>query len=170
MNPCHTCEHPNRLTIDELLRGKRSVRDIAKEFGINEKALGRHKRNHLAAKGERPAEARPPSAPSDRAHDAGLDPAAELRAQLQDLNAIPADDLSPTARIALFDARRRTAEALAKLDRPGTPSVVKVADVDGLPDLLRDMYLALRPFPEARAAMAAVWRSHGATIGAGADA
>lgn len=45
---CSVCTHPKRRAIDTELVSEQSIRGIAKQFGIGDSALQRHKNNHLA--------------------------------------------------------------------------------------------------------------------------
>ena len=183
-NLCVTCEHPQLRSIDELLQnGRRSWRSISAEFGINQKALGRHAKNHLpASRGPRaPQSDRAASAPPGRgiaqpgAPDAAegilgegepVDIRAELTRQLAFLNGLDASNLSPTAQVNLADAKRRAAEALAKVQPPSPAAPVKVREVEGLEDIFYVMHMVLdRPANSAvRNEIAAALKEHRATL------
>lgn len=56
---------------------------------------------------------------------------------------------------------RLTYEALHKMDGGVSDREVRVADVQGLPELFGAMFKALEPFPDARRALGAVFAEHG---------
>jgi len=47
---CTVCRHPERETIDEMLRKGEALRAIGRRYGRTHRTLGRHK-HHLAAGG-----------------------------------------------------------------------------------------------------------------------
>lgn len=163
---CAVCLHPAVGAIDALvLAGSRSMSAIARDFGLHEKSMQRHARSHVAPRRARTSQdarddhGRRSTRPAD-AEAATVDPAAALRSQLAALDDMDANDLSPSARISLFEERRRTLEALARVEPVPPSSVVDFRQVDGLAPLLADMMLALEPYPDARLALLDVVRRH----------
>lgn len=77
--------------------------------------------------------------------------AGRLRSQI-----VEGEDIRPE----LARELRLSIEAQSKMGGGEPPPVVKVADVEGLRELFHAMHLALRPFPEARAALRDAWRRH----------
>jgi hypothetical protein len=157
MTKCTLCRHKRVAYVDSLVAGgARSLLSIAKECGIPYSVVRRH-----VASGHAVRQAAP-SAPPKSPPPPGSSPAAELRHQLDGLNATDASAMSPSARIALFDAKRRTAEALAKSTPPPSED-----DADVLARYIRhpavqrfeaEIFDALEPWPEARRALAEVVR------------
>lgn len=167
---CHTCLSPYQAQADALYVAGASASAVAKRLNLPTQSMQRHVRlGHVSrtAHAEPQATVCPPGQapstftdrPTGRATQGDMQ--AELQQQLDELNAMDTTGLSPTTLIALSDAKRRTAESLAKAS-PATPGVVRVLDVEGLPELIRESYMALRPFPEARRALLAAWRREGA--------
>jgi hypothetical protein len=46
---CTVCDHPQRHSIDEALVSSASYRSVAKQFGLSDSAVYRHKTEHLPA-------------------------------------------------------------------------------------------------------------------------
>lgn len=169
---CSVCNHNQVLIIDELLvePNPRSFRQLGIQFGVSEKQLSRHLANHVARQ-DVPRPSRTPHAPSGSAgsasaspadlEDATVDPADVLRRQLAYLDGLSLEGLSPSQRTDLLEARRRTADSLSRISPPAAPSVVRVADVAGLGEMFEVIHEALKPWPEARAAIAQALRDAG---------
>ncbi|HXG26537.1 MAG TPA: hypothetical protein VNL94_06770 [Candidatus Binatia bacterium] len=167
---CSVCHHPQLLAIDDLLRAGRPYRRIAMQFApLGEKAIGRHAQGHVVFRDGprgpqtthtgRSGRNEPPASPG-ASDDPTVDPADVLRRQLAYLDGLDLDALSPAQRVDLLEARRRTADSLSKIEPAEPTGAVKVADVEGLADLLHRMHEGLKPWPEAREAMAAIWREY----------
>jgi hypothetical protein len=169
---CSICNHNQVLIIDELLTvpNPRSFRQLAAEFGVNEKQLSRHLASHVLRQ-VAPRPSRTPHAPSGSAGStsaspeqpeaAEVDPADVLKRQLAYLDGLSLEGLSPSQRTDVLEARRRTADSLSRISPPPAPSVVRVADVAGLGEMFEVIHEALKPWPEARAAIAQALRDAG---------
>lgn len=169
---CSVCNHPQVVIVDDVLTqpNPRSFRQLGIQFGVSEKQLSRHLASHVL----RQDAPRPPtghhtaSEPSGSTstspglpEDATVDPADVLRRQLAYLDGLPLEGLSPNQRTDLLEARRRTADSLSRISPPPAPSVVRVADVAGLGEMFEKIHEALKPWPEARAAIAQALRDAG---------
>jgi hypothetical protein len=170
VNKCSVCSSARAREVDDLIRsGRRSLRSIALAFELGEKAVQRHVNGgHVAPRS--PGRARTSHAtrndaervsaslpPSDAATG---DPASTLRAQLADLDTMATEAMSVSARLQVMEERRRTLEALAKIEPLAPAQVVRIEDVDGLVEFLRDTMEALEPYIDARLAMVAVLDRH----------
>lgn len=85
----------------------------------------------------------------------------QMRDVVRQLKRVNVDQLTDSAKVNHYNALRQAIMNLAALKPPVVDRKVTVADVDGLPELLGDMFKALEPFPEARRALSDVFRKHG---------
>jgi hypothetical protein len=138
---CSVCAAPQRAAIDQLLIGGRSGRSLAVEFGLSIDAMKRHARNHVV-----PSEELPELPP-------GADPLDELVASLR--------TAAVTGKNPSAAREYRLVLALQAERRNERPAYDVVADPTWI--RLRTVMLdALKPFPEARLAVADALRSEGA--------
>jgi transposase-like protein len=145
---CTVCDHPERPTVDALLlEGGESNRAIARRFGLSKDAVARHREDHLPER-------------LLRAADAGEVASADgLLSQLRHLHARTLAILGETeaardhqtALRAIAEARRNL-ELLARLTELLGPETVVNVQIDAR---VQSVILeALRPYPEARLAVA----------------
>lgn len=151
---CTTCDHPERAAIDAaLVAGERSVRGIARQYGLDRTSLSRHRDVHLS-----------PALAQVVAEEAKAGPRTAL-ARLEELydrleRQAEAAETQGAARLLLMTSRelRQTLETLARMtgeldDRPQ----VAVLNLSTNPEwtLIRTALMrALAPWPDARAAAA----------------
>ena len=146
-NQCHVCIHPRREAIDLMIGTGRPIRRIAADFGVVYGSLLRHHRNGHVQSSK-------PSLPSPTPR--GSDPLANLRADLELVNAMDPTQMSPSAAMGLFAERRRLNEAVARLDPPmvtppEVPSVAKFIE------LLEDV---VSRHPEERERFMTAWKAY----------
>jgi hypothetical protein len=144
---CTICEHPDRDSIDRALVGDSSNLSVSALFGVSESAVRRHKANHLPAKLVM-AQAAEEVAQADDL----LDQVRDLQTRtLAILKAAESTNQHRTALSAIREARSNL-ELLAKLlgeldDRPQVNILIS-------PTVQTAIIAALRPYPEARLAVA----------------
>lgn len=154
---CPICNHDQAANINAGINGGQSQRSIAKLWQLNIRTIKKHVNDRHAgvttlAAGkptEEPTEsveATPEPTPEGRLKGLILRLEADMQAQ------------SGPVRPELARELRMAYTELAKISH-ATPDAVKITDVEGLPELLKDLFLALEPFPEARTAMADVLRT-----------
>ncbi len=147
---CTICLHPQRATIDKRLIAGESLRNIAKRTGTSATALHRHKADHLPATLVKAAEAE------------GVAQALDVVAQLRVINGSSLAVLreareSRNGDLALkaVDRIQKQIELQAKLlgdldDRPAINILIAPEWLAARSAMLE----ALRPYPEARVAVA----------------
>lgn len=157
-----------------------SARQVAERFGVAPAAMYRHlqnghvvrkavvrdlnRREAVGALAQAAAEA-PQSAPQVPVASTDSPPDAATLSARQRLVAV-AQKLEARAaqsgmRSDIARELRLTYAELDRLDAGNGPTEVRVKDVEGLPELLGDLFKALEPFPDARRAMGAVLDKHG---------
>lgn len=155
---CSVCDHKAVRVIDEvLLAGKRSMRSIAADFALGEKAVQRHSRNHLATRATAShatpdAAERAMTSPEGAQRptvDPGASPLELMRSIVAQLQAVDVEALSATGQREHFNTFRLAVESLAKME-PATPAVVRIVDVEGLGEMMRDFHEGLKDYPGAR--------------------
>jgi len=156
---CESCLSPLAVQADALYIAGLAAKPVAERLGLSVKSYQRHVRQgHVARTAQEASrtahtaadvgdQASGGSGASGRPTAATM--AEELETQLSELNAINTSGLSPSGVIALADAKRRAAEALAKV-RPAPPGVVRVKDVAGLPEMFDVMSRVLDRHPAVR--------------------
>lgn len=142
---CRVCRSPDSALINLALAEGKSVRAIAKVFGLGKDSVARHAAAQhpgvVIEKKDRPP--RPPTGESE------LEQLQVLREQLMEqMDERPRSD---TAR-----ELRQVHQRIAEISGADRPKSVTVVDVQGLPELISSWFVALEPFPEARAALLAV--------------
>lgn len=152
---CTVCTHPDRPAIDQALVNGKGVRETAALFRVSEDAVGRHKETHLPSTLVKAAVA----AEVARADDL----LGQLAALRQDARRIgtKAEDIGDL-KTALAGVRElvRIVELTAKLigELDERPQVTLVTAPEWL--AVRAALLeALRPYPDARSAVAARLRA-----------
>jgi hypothetical protein len=164
---CTVCNHPGIVLINKAILAGQSDYKIAGAFGLNRGVVRNHRakvhpglekldpsRDQVQV-GGRPAvgsgDAQEPlgseAAPRDRLESL----IQRLESEVNGLDYLK-PELARELRLAYVD--------LGKLSDNEPPSVIQVKDVAGLPELFAEMHEALKPWPEAREAMAAVLRRH----------
>lgn len=149
---CLVCNHPAVVLITRLINEGVSDRKVAGQFGLKSHAPVR---NHRVARHPGVTVGEAPAIPDvgDLPEDAG--PRERLAHLAKQLEAQAAEgDVRPE----LAREIRLTQEALAKIGSPEPPPVVQVKDVVGLRELFDEMHRALDRWPEARDAVADIWR------------
>lgn len=151
MRVCSSCTHPEREAVDAALVAGTPNRRIAAQFGLSEAAVRRHGAEHLPA-----ALAHAQEAQAVAQAGTLLDEVRTLRTRALGIldRAEQAGDLR-TALLAIREART-TVELLleveGELDRRPTVNVLVLPEWALARSALME---ALRPYPEARAAVAA---------------
>lgn len=148
---CTVCAHPDRPAIDQALVNRRSFRTLAERFGLGRMALVRHHDDHL------PVDLAQAKAAADVAQsDDLLAQIVTLKARAMKIldRAEKADKFVP-AIMAIREARECVellAEMVQAIDRRPTLNLLVAPEWLAARSVLLD---ALRPYPEARAAVAA---------------
>ena len=165
---CSTCNHPGIALINNLINQGASDNKVAGQFQLRPINIRRHRTNQhpgvkeiaahrgtdLAAVRRAAREEQAGSGDEwERPAEPG-DPRARLERLIKNLTTQADEEVRPDVAREL----RLSLEALAKMGSNEPPPVVRVADVEGLAEMMADMHEALKPWPEARAAMRAVWR------------
>ena len=139
---CSVCSRPEAGTINQHLAEGRSARSLAVEFGVSASAMLRHERNHTAS--------RAASAPSGGKSLTAAVPSGD-----------PLDELTSALRVRALagnpaDTREYRLALAAQLDaKHAAPPSRDLASEPEWIELRTKMLAALKPFPEARAAIAA---------------
>lgn len=151
---CTVCTHPRRVEIDRALVAGGSNRVIARQYGVSHDAVRRHRR-HLSAKLTKAAAAR-----VDREALSLVD---QMEAHLATAKAVLDRVVPQQGRVRAFEAAaalrevREALMAIARLTgqfRDSQVNIVLTQHPDWLA-LQERLITALRPFPEARAAVIA---------------
>ncbi len=187
---CTICEHPRVRQIDFALLGSDGYRKVAGRFGLSPSAVWRHRRNHvpeLIAEGlklmpEEAAESLPPQAGTGRPKAASspagseqLTPrqqhAIETVQQIKAINSASLEVLAearekkqPAVVLRAVDRVARQIELDVRVHGKGEEGLEGVA-VTSLPEwaqLRTTILRALKPFPEARLAVAEALKEAGA--------
>lgn len=151
---CTICKHPRHADAEAWVAGGMSVSRAAKALGVDNQALGRH-----LANGHAPdlVEPKDPPAPIDGPADTVLDAiGAQLAAMLKGTN-------STSQKLAILTEQRRLAESRARIVGPPASAPVTVMEVEGLGQLFEAFHERLKEWPDARIALAEVWREQRAT-------
>ena len=157
--PCLSCEHRNRAGLDRDLAGGVSNREVGRRYGIGEKAIARHRRNHVSPALVPLAQAEQVAGVRD-AQRTALDRVTTLAEKVEAV-LIKAEVAGQThAFLSAARELRGGIELLAKLSGELKPDgvQVQVLNLQTSPEWieLRSAVMhALAPFPEARAAVAA---------------
>ena len=149
--PCTVCAHPQRESIDRLLLGGNvGVATIASEFGVNERAVYRHRASHLPAVIGLAA-----AAPTVAQGNALLAQLEDLRADAQELQrkAEEAQDIR-TALVAIREQGRLIETLLAVAGELQTQPTVNVVFAQEWIQVRAVLLQALAPYPDARQAVA----------------
>lgn len=148
---CTICAHAERAAIDKALIDGRAFRHIAAQFGTSTTALQRHKADHLPASLTKAKDAATVADADDLLKQAG---ALRSKAISLLLKAEQAGDYR-TALAGIREARG-CVELLAKLlGELQDGATVNVVMAPAWIELRAVIMAALRPYPEARAAVAA---------------
>ncbi len=153
---CTVCAHPEREAIDAALVSGEPMRGIARRFAVSEDALNRHRRDHIAAT----------LAKAEAAETVAAD---DLLGQVQMLQAKTLAILHQaeaagglTVALAAVREARGNIELLAKLTHQLSerPTVNVLLSPEWL-SVRTALMLALRPHPEAAAAVTASLKALG---------
>ncbi len=187
--PCSICHHPERKAIEKaLLDTEAGHRKVAKRFGVSASALFRHRQNHLPKLIARALAVKPAPVHREKAHDPATDEHALEIAQhheiveaerdryaidvTQQLKAINAACLE-VLRQARADGKHSIllravdrivrqielqARLLGQIQEAQTINVAILPEWHGIRQAVLE---ALRPFPEARLAVAEALRRAG---------
>jgi hypothetical protein len=131
---CSICSQSSAATINAELRSGRSARSVAIEFGLGEDSMERHRR-HL------PSEAESNVTPT------GADPLDEMVNALRPRMLDGHPSLTREYRLAIADRAAAGRAAVPAVDLATTADWIRLRDA---------MLEALRPWPDARRAIAAV--------------
>lgn len=151
--PCRVCEHPRRQEIDAALRNGALPSTLSLLHGIGESNIRRHKKNHLVLGDELAPPAGEP-VPTEG------EPAKMVRLLVLKAMRVARDAEAAGNPAAALRALRTVGDQLANVAK------VKAAEPPAY-DALRDEVVreirdrvaaAVRPFPEAAAALAAAFR------------
>jgi|SRR5579859_1066225 len=149
---CSICKHPERASIEASLAHGQSLRDIAGRYGLSKSAVERHKSTCL-----KPALAGAIITQDKQAAFSALDEMAWMRQQAKAIYADVWNDTAKDARLALQslgELRKQTelySELTGELDRSTHIELRTSPDWISVRDLL---FTALKPYPEARIAVA----------------
>ncbi len=150
---CPICHHDQVANINAGIAGGQSQRSISRLYGMTTKSVRKHiQEEHRGVQkvvdetAEKSSAPTPDPTPEGRLKSLILRLEADMQMQSGPLR----PELARELRMAYTE--------LSKISQ-ATPDAVKVEDVEGLPELLKDLFLALEPFPEARAAMADVLKT-----------
>jgi len=149
---CAVCYSENAAQLNTNLNAGAGFQATGKLFKINRKAIAKHVRDGHPGIDGRPR----PTDPAALPPEPSATPESRLRGLIERLETDMTDSTGPV-RPELARELRMAYTELAKISS-ATPDAVKINDVEGLPELLKDLFLALEPFPDARAAMADVLR------------
>ena len=165
---CQTCEHPQRAQIDLALARKVPVRQLEKRFGLSKDSLSRHKREHLSPQMQ--AALQVSTRPSDVDLEALRKTESEnliqdtvyRRARLYKLldTAEEMGDLRAAASIhgRLNDNSEFSAKLLGEINTATQHITQNILVTQEYHDLRGALIRALRPFPDARAAITRVFQ------------
>lgn len=158
---CTVCTHPNRAEIDRALISGTALRDIARRWSVSKDAAARHKADHLPATLTKAKEA------EDVAH--AIDVVRQLRAinaaalgVLRDARDRKDGELVLKAVDRVYRQIELQAKLIGELDERPTVNVLVAPQWLAVRAAMLD---ALRPYPEARVAVA----DRLTAIGAGDD-
>ena len=147
---CTVCTSPDRAAIDAALIGGGPFRGIARQFRVSDDAVSRHRAEHLPEKLAQAEQARETAEATDLLKELKV-----LRAKAYSL--LLAAERAGDYRTALAGVREARgclellAEVEGELDRRPTLNLTLSAEWLGVRAVLLE---ALRPYPEARVAVA----------------
>ncbi len=152
--PCVSCTHSNRAGIDSALVAGRTLDSVGKEFGLNVKAVGRHRRAHLS-----PALVAVSAEARLNAGRTTLHRVEDLAARVERVMAKAEAEGREHTFLQSARELRASVELLAKLTgelRPEgtTVQVLNVTQDESWVRLRSAILVALAPYPEARLAVA----------------
>jgi len=147
---CQVCRSQRRYDAEEFVHQGMAVSQAARAVGVTRRSLSNHMQNHAAPRDDAPAgaKAEPVEGPADKVLDAIGDQLARMLA----------GKLSTTQRLAVLSEQRRLAESRARVVGP-SQDAVRVADVDGLGELIAEWHEALKDFPGAREKLRELYRA-----------
>jgi hypothetical protein len=152
MMTCSICKHPERAAIEASLTNGLSLRHIASQFIVGYKSVERHKTNCM-----KPAIAEVIATQDKQAAFSALDEMAWMRSQAKAIYADVWSEKAKDHRIALQslgELRKQTelySELTGELDRSTHIELRTSPDWINVRDIL---FSALKPYPEARIAVA----------------
>jgi hypothetical protein len=149
VNACTVCRSDRVAEADAMLAAGRTLADVVRVTGLDRQALGRHRKHgHVV----------PPPAPPSLLSPMprGTDPLANLRADLELVNAMDPSQMSASAAMALFAERRRLNEAVARLD----PPVVTPPEVPTVAKFIELLDDVISRHPEEREKFMTAWKAY----------
>ncbi len=151
--PCVSCTHSNRAGIDSALVAGRTLDSVAKEFGLNVKAVGRHRRAHLS-----PALVAVSAEARLNAGRTTLHRVEDLAARVERVMAKAEAEGREHTFLQSARELRASVELLAKLTgelKPeGAVTVFNVTQDESWVRIRSAILVALAPYPDARLAVA----------------
>jgi hypothetical protein len=146
---CTVCNHQSLSVINAALNAKQSHRRVAASFGLGKDAINRHVMNQHPGVTIEGVEPNP--------EVTGETPREKLTSLI---NIMEAQVRSGNARVDTMRELRIAYGELDKLSGGEGPSMVTLREVDGLIDFLKEAFVALEPYPEARMALVPVLEKH----------
>ena len=153
---CTVCRHANRADINKALVARTPFRDIARQHSVSKDALLRHHDDHLPASLVRAQRAREATQADEL-----LAQVVELRDHALRILGEAEGDKNWPATIAAIREARGSVELLAKLagQLADAPTVNIILSAEWLA-VQTGILAALKPYPDARLAVAASLESH----------
>ena len=152
---CTVCRHANRADIDKALITRQAFRTIAGQFGVSKTALMRHHDDHLPASLVRAQRAR------EATQADGLCQVLDLRDEALGVLDEAKQEGDLRVRLVAIHEACRCVELLAKL--AGQLADAPTINIIMTPEWLAvqtGILAALKPYPDARSAVAASLESH----------
>ena len=147
---CITCTHPDVRAIDAAFLAGRRATSIAKQFGLGYSTVQRHKAKGHVQQMVEPVPGQPsPITPAMKSATEGV------RALIVGLESRSVADMGPTAYTQYVRELRLAYESQAKMEGPAAPQEFDASTSAVWVEMRELMVDALRPFPEAYAAVMA---------------
>ncbi len=148
---CTVCLHPEREAIDACLVSGRPLREIAGQWGLSSSALHRHSQRHVSA-----ALAAVQAEREAKGAASLLDRVEGLITRTEGLLTAAEQDGKVSAALAAVRELRGLLELLGKASGELDTRPVTVVNLQASPEWLElraAIFMALQPYPEARAAV-----------------
>lgn len=147
---CQVCRSKRRHDGESFVNQGMSNAQAARAIGVNAQAMSRHMKDHAA-----PGPEATPDVPV-------LEGPAEQRLEIigLELAKMLKNRPSATQRLQILSEQRRLAESQLRAFGPPPSRSVTVNEVDGLNELFARFHAALVPWPEARAALAQIYKDY----------
>ena len=148
---CTTCSAAEVRAVDAAFVQGRSAKSIALQYGLSYDSVKRHRlKGHVQGMPE-PVPGHLPEAPLP-----AVSATEKLLALITELEAKEVKDLGASTYVTLVQAKLRAYSDLAKLMGPDAPQEFDPSTDPEWIEMRELMWETLRPFPEARAALATV--------------